>query len=181
MRDVPDFFAHLRRDARGLPVPYVNVWGAEDVARMSVAFDRFVQRDAAFIDDTNETVPDFTRQHMGRQRRCMVEGLCQVCARKVPWSRRFLIVSSVSVRTIDVEGRRRNVITEPWLDERCARFAITHCPALIRRRRDDDLWLTQVHQRECQLSVSTGWLDDFPDTLVNPVAMWVNILLPVRR
>lgn len=24
MRDVPDFLAHLRRDRRGLPVPYVN-------------------------------------------------------------------------------------------------------------------------------------------------------------
>jgi hypothetical protein len=109
------WLSHLRRDRRGLPVPYVNRWGSEDLHRVTIAYDPHVRQRAAFLDDSQETVPDFTAQNMGRQRRCMVAGLCQVCARPVPWSRRNLVIAPNSVEQITVGNRLVSVVFEPWL------------------------------------------------------------------
>lgn len=173
--------AHLRRDARGLPVPYVNRWGPEDLARISVRHDRNVGMDAVFLDDSAELVPDFTAQNMQRQRECVVQGLCQICGRKVPWSRRYLVVSAISVQRIDVGGRPAVAIFEPWLDQQCAMVAVQRCPALVRRKRGDDLSLALVTSaREVQLSASVGAVDGplAERTREHNVAMWCKIVVP---
>jgi hypothetical protein len=178
---VPRRLAHLRRDRRGLPVPFINNWGPEDVDRLSVKFDRTVGRDALFLDDHDQEVPDFTRQNFQRQRLCVVDGLCQVCARPVPWSRRFLVVSDISIDVIDLDGERWVSLTEPWLDEECASIAVKRCPALVRRTRADNLSVVKVSsRRQAELVVSTGWVEGALEsaTRANPVAMWVKILLP---
>ena len=118
-----DWLAHLRTDRRGLPVPYVNVWGDEARLPVRVEHDVNVRARAVFTDDSGQTVPDFTRQCMQRQRECVVQGLCQVCARPVPWSRRFLVVSSISVEQIELPGGQAPVVTEPWLCGWCAGIA----------------------------------------------------------
>lgn len=179
---VPRRMSHLRRDRRGLPVPYINHWGPERLDRMSIRPDVTVRMNAVFWDDEGETEPDFTQQNIQRQRECMAYGLCQVCARQVPWSRRFLVVSSISVETIEVEGLGERVsLTEPWLDEECARVAIEHCPGLIRRHRDEDLQVAKITSaRQVQMVASTGWLDGplEAQTRADPVAMWIKLLLP---
>ena len=181
MRDVPEFLAHLRRDRRGLPVPYVNRWGKEEIPeRIYIEHDRGCGQPGVFYRDDDLDVPDFTAQNMGRQRECMTAGLCQVCGRFVPWSRRFLVVAALSVETIQLGGRRVAVVFEPWLDQRCAEFAIEQCPALIRRTREEQLTLVPVtSKREVQLIVSTGWVEgpcEAESRRVQP-AMWAKLAL----
>lgn len=177
---IPPWLGHLRRDRRGIPVPYINLWGAEDVDRLTIAHDQHVGRPGVFLDDAAELMPDFTRQNMGRQRECMMAGLCQVCARPVPWRRRLLVLASMSVETVEVDGRMQPVITEPWLDARCAEFALTHCPDLIRRGRDEKLDLVAITAREqTTMTVSTGWIEGPLQALSERVqpAMWVKVIL----
>ena len=171
---------HLRTDRRGISVPWVNVCGAEGDVPTVVRWDRNVGRDAVFFDDEGQTVPDFTRQSIQRQREAMVAGLCQVCARPVPWSRRFLVLAPLSVDHIDLGGRQVPVVTEPWLDERCAHIATTRCPALIRRTREDDLRVRQVRRADCQLVLSTGWVEGpfEAQTRQQPAVMWAKLALP---
>jgi hypothetical protein len=180
-REVPPFLAHLRRDRRGLPVPYINLWGVESPDRLSVQYDPHVPGPGVYFDDTGQDVPDFTAQNMQRQRECMVDGLCQVCARHVPWSRRYLVVAELSVQRIDLYGKSTIVVTEPWLDERCAQYALETCPALIRRRRDEKLWLVPIRSKlEVVLIVSTGYIDGPDEELSKRLrpAIWVKAALP---
>lgn len=177
---IPDFLTHLRHDKRGFPVPWINLWGLEDPERMSIEHDPMVGGPAMVLHDQCQQIPDFTRMNMQRQRAAMVAGLCQVCARGVPWSRRFLVVSDISAERVVVDGRGVTVLSEPWLDERCARFALDHCPALIRRHRRDALSLVAVTSpRTVRLVVSRGWVEgplEAESKRVQP-AMWVKLWL----
>lgn len=183
---VPDWLAHLRRDDRGRPVPYVNRWGLDDdVARFTIEHDPVAGRPGVFYRDDGP--PDFLHQSPQRQREVTRLGWCQVCGRPVPWSRRFLVVSSISVESITVDDsmppRPALALTEPWLDERCAEFAVTRCPGLIRRTRDSDIALLSItSQRQCSLVVSRGYLDgplEAESRRVEP-AMWAKIVVPSR-
>jgi hypothetical protein len=180
VRDVPAFLSHLRRDRRGLPVPFINRWGAESTDRLSIEHDPNVGQLAIFDYDNHEPEPDFLHQNMQRQRKCMTLGWCQVCARPMPWSRRFLVVSSMSVEQVQVAGRPVAVVTEPWLDERCAEFALRICPGLIRRRTAHGLTLVPVtSKREVQLVVSNGWVEghlEEESKRIQP-AMWAKVAL----
>lgn len=180
--NIPARLKGLRQD-RGRPVPYVNRWGPEDAGRIRIAIDPHVSgMPALFDDDGDEQAPDFTAQNFQRQRECMTQGLCQVCGRSVPWSRRFAVLSVMSTDRIDVHGYGSCVaLTEPWLDEECARFALDVCPALIRRRRDESLILVRVERSHVRMSVSLGYVDgplEQESKAVMP-AMWAKaILLP---
>jgi hypothetical protein len=201
-RDLADrWLAHLPRDARGFPVPWLNRWGDDTVATTRIEFDPHVGRQAMFHDD-HGPVPDFTAQNMGRQRQSMMAGLCQVCGRPVPWSRRNLVLSGSTVEPIAVPelgGRAVAAITEPWLDDRCAAIATLLCPALIRRSHDDDLHVVPVRrERDVHLVVSVGTMDAARLGEVGtasaahmaalraacaggPVAMWVKVVLLRHR
>jgi hypothetical protein len=170
---------HLRRDRRGLPVPYVNLWGQQTLGTTRVAYDRWVGRDAVFVDDVGD-VPNFVKQSPQRQRECMVNGLCQVCARPVPWSRRNLVLAGVSVDFVRVGNQRRAVVFEPWLDDRCLHIALAWCPALIRRRRDEKLEPHPIRsRRDVELVLSEGWVegDLAAATQARPVGMLVKAAL----
>lgn len=179
--EVPSWMGHLRRDRRGLPVPRINLWGEENAPdRIDVRWDPNVGMRAVFLDDSAEEVPDFTAQHMGRQREAVSQGLCQVCWRQVPWSRRFLVLAELSIQWIEVNGQICMSVTEPWLCERCAGFAVETCPALIRRRRDEKLRLVKVtSKRQATYVVSTGWVEGKweAETKEDQVGMWAKILL----
>lgn len=170
---------NLRRDRRGLPVPYVNMWGTETIENTRVAYDRNVGMLAQFVDEDPHGLPDFLKQCRQRQRECMVRGLCQVCARIVPWSRRFLPVGPNMGQNVLVDGRMRAAFSEPWLCERCADIAVNWCPALIRRRKEDKLLLVPVTgPRQVKLITSTGYLDGplHEQTRAEPVAMLVKVV-----
>lgn len=178
---VPDWLGHLKRDRYGRPVPVVNRWGkTEAVENIAVQFDRNVGRPAVFYFDAAETEPDFTRQNPQRQRRCMVTGECQICGRPVPWRRRHLVLSTVSTRTINSPGPRFGwlAVTEPWLDRRCAEFAIEKCPALIRRSHGEDLDLISVSsRRDVDLVFTVAGIDGMPETWLDPPVMFVELAL----
>jgi hypothetical protein len=156
----PAHLDHLRRDSRGRPVPWINLWGAEDTARMSIRPDpHCAGQPAVYLDDSQETEPDFTRQNMQRQREAVARGLCQVCGRRFGWPK-LLIWSSISVRTVDVDGTACVVIAEPWLDTQCADFALSKCPGLIRRRTAKDIQLVIIDSiDQVKLTISNGWID----------------------
>jgi hypothetical protein len=178
---VPNWLSHLRLDRRGLPVPYVNRWGLEEnVDSLSLAYDPHVRMLAVFQDDSKEVIPDFTAQNMQRQRECIMRELCQVCARPVPYSRRCVAISSVSVETVFVDGADRAVIFEPWLCTRCAMFAVDRCPALIRRQHDEDLTIFPIKRAsDFRITVSQGWIEgpfEQQSRETSP-AMWAKIIL----
>lgn len=178
---VPDWLSHLRTDRRGLPVPYVNRWGLdENNDLLRIRYDDTVKRTAIFYDDTREEIPNFTAQHMARQRECVILGLCQVCRVPVPYSHRTLIVSSMSVETIELQGQERAVVTEPWLCRRCAIFAVDRCPALIRRKDGEDLTMFHVRRAsDFQITVSVGWVEGplEAQSRETPPVMWAKIIL----
>ncbi len=178
----PPWLGHLRTDRKGRPVPFINRWGDEDTTRLSIRWDHNVGMPAVFHDDSRETEPDFFHQDMARQRQCMAQGLCQVCGRPVPWRRRLLVVSSMSTDVVDVNGLGpRVVIHEPWLDVRCAEFALTVCPGLLRRKTADDLSLIATDEPEqARLTVSRGWIEgplEAESRRVMP-AMWLKVMIP---
>jgi hypothetical protein len=91
-----------------------------------------------------------------------------------------LVVSSVSVQTVEVAGQQVPVVTEPWLCPDCAEFATATCPALIRRDRGEDLHVVEVTApADCRVVLSHGWIEGRYEaaTKANPVAMWAKILL----
>jgi hypothetical protein len=181
MREIPDWLSHLRADRRGLPVPYVNRWGLdEDDDLLTINYDENVRRLAVFYDDSQEPVPNFTAQNMQRQRECVMQGLCQVCRRPVPYSRRCVVISSISVETVNVAGQDRAVIFEPWLCTRCALFAVDRCPALIRRKETEDLTVFPIRRpSDFQVTVSLGWVEGplEAQSRETPPAMWAKIIL----
>lgn len=176
----PAFLAHLRTDRRGIPVPYINQWGPEDPSRVRIDYDEYVDGPGLFLDDSEQTEPDFTRQCMQRQRECMIRGLCQVCRTPVPWPDRRLILSKSSAQVIYVEGIPFMAVTEPWLCPQCARFAMTHCPALIRQASAAGLELIDVTSSSmCALVTSKGWIEgplEAESKRVQP-AMWTKLIL----
>jgi hypothetical protein len=178
---IPPWLAHLRTDGRGRPVPYINRWGGEDVTRLAIRWDPNVRLPAVFLEDADQPAPDFLAQAFGRQRECMTQGRCQVCGRPVPWRHRRLVVAAATVEQVAVAGvGTRWVITEPWLHERCADFAVRVCPALIRRRRDEQLLVVTVTSpRDVSLAVSRGWVEgplEAESQRVMP-AMWVKAIV----
>lgn len=181
MRTVPDWLNHLRRDRRGLPVPHINLWGdADDSTRFRIERDEYVNQSAIFYRDDYAGDPDFTKQNFQRQRECMIGGFCQVCSRPVPWRRRLLVLGDLSVESIEVDGASHVAVTEPWLDTACADFALQHCPALIRRRRDENLTLVTVESPDqVRFAVSTGYVDGplHAQSVVLEPAMFAKALL----
>lgn len=182
---VPAHLTHLRTDRRGLPVPYINVWGdVNDPARFRVGPDPYTEgKDAIWFDDADAGTPDFTHQNYQRQRRVVAESLCQVCARHVDGAERLrlLPVSSVLGRElVNVPGLgTRDVFTEPWLCQDCAMFAKKTCPALIRCRTNKDLRFVPVPAgTRFRVIASVGSVDPIPHTSWTRPVMWLKIALP---
>lgn len=172
--------SRLRRDRRGLSVPYINLWGEQTPANTRVALDPHLGMRAEFVDENPDDSPNFLKQCAQRQRECAWLGLCQVCGRPIPWSRRFLPLAPSMVENVVVEGQRYVAFSEPWLDARCAHIALNWCPALIRHRRDEALRLVPITSPgQVRMTVSKGWLEGpfEAETKADLVAMRVKIIV----
>lgn len=183
MTTIPSFLAHLERDRRGLPVPYVNAWGdLNGVDGWYLDADPYVGgRTAAFFRDDRAAGPNFLAQNPQRQREVSRLGRCQVCRRGVPWAERGLVYSSMSTQVVEIDRAAHVVISEPWLCPDCAVFAINVCPGLIRRKSADDLvLLTGFTEENCKSVLSEGAISGplEAETRARPVAMWSKILVP---
>jgi hypothetical protein len=155
----PLSFRHCLRDSQGRAVPYVNIWSGElpeETWRMTYDTGLKMLGIAMPVAKRGVGEPDFTRQAPDRQRECMIRRRCQIC--HVGTQCEWLVVSnSVGSRTIMYEGKKTLVLTEPWMCKPCADYAISTCPALIRRRRDDDLILCKPIRY--RLGYSQGWVE----------------------
>lgn len=132
--DIPEFLAHLDRDSKGRPVPYINAWGDPSIqGRTDLREDPNADGMlAVYYADTKAEGPNFFQQNPQRQRECFNVGLCQVCARPVDVGDRFLINSSKTTEFAVIEGVTRFATLEPWVDAECVQFATTYCPGLLR-------------------------------------------------
>jgi hypothetical protein len=162
-RDVPmpERVAALPRTDGGLPVPYVAAWSGEETTRVAVdpvlarALD--YREPAAFSSDA----PAGARPTLGvmdpaRQRRVVVERLCQVCAVELgerhrpnpPWREPLWLVDlrrrggddgegaqlgqDLGGQTIRIGRRMAPLIFEPWVCEDCLAYALQVCPGLLK-------------------------------------------------
>ena len=121
---------HLPR-AGGLPVPWVALWSAEQ----GTAFlrDEFPQGKkhpcVAHEERIGEGRPVFGKTSQVRQRRAMLQGLCQVCGRRL--SRQFACLETSHERW----ASRRGALPVPVLTESptcatCAVASLEICPGL---------------------------------------------------
>lgn len=177
---IDPWLSHLRRDRRGLPVPYINLWGEQTVANTYIDTDPHLGMRAEFVDEDPDDPPNFLKQCAQRQRECAWLGLCQVCARPIPWSRRYLPLAPSMAENVVVEGKPYVAFSEPWLDARCAHIAVNWCPALIRHHRGENLTLIPVTSpRQVRMTCSFGSLDGplEAQTKADPIAMRVKIIV----
>jgi hypothetical protein len=149
------------RDSHGRPVPHVNVWSAEKPdTSWIVRYDPVVADLAVQAPSGLQGIgaPDFTKQEPRRARWCTVRRRCQVCTAPVG-DDGLLVVASLSLERVYVDelGTECDVVTEPWLCEPCARFALAVCPGLIRRAREEALKL--VRPKRTVVILSRGWLE----------------------
>lgn len=88
-----------------------------------------------------EGVPRFGRPHAVRQRKMMLFGLCDLCAKPLRNS------SKISLSDAFIRGfPEERVLTqvEPLLHVECARLSLEYCPSLQRQREGGRLRITQV-------------------------------------
>ncbi len=187
-RVIPDWMAHLYRDRRtGLPVPAINIWSDETDGkgelRPVVRHDPLVDGLAFFTEGRpGRGVPNFTRQHPARQRRSMIEGRCQVCDTSIRGDGWLPVGPGIDViDTVEKAPGRWLALTEPWLCDRCADYAGSHCPGLIRRRRGDRLEMLRASPGgpRLRLTVSRAWVEGRLEAYtrrVQPV-LWAKLLV----
>lgn len=160
----------------GLPVPYINCWGAEvDEHAWRLMHDPIIDRMAWFTAEAlmGEGRAYLAKQNLQRQREVAVKGLCQVCRRGLIPGPRWLLVSgsTAGFHTVTGVGEDELLVSEPWLCRRCLTYTLSTCPGIKRRMAIGDL--TVVLCERWELVVSTGWHDDHgPDVRA---AMWVKI------
>lgn len=181
--DIPAHLSELRRDRRGLPVPFINQWGELNEASIELRLDPCINELAIYYRDDPTGVPDFTMQNIQRQREVMWGVRCQVCYREVRGDAR-LALADMSIDRVHIDGLgERVVVTEPWLCPDCAEFAVGTCPALIRRRRDENLLVYEVEDvAAVRMTTSYGWVDGPLKRLTRkrPAAMWAKLILPAN-
>src|ERR1051326_1584439 len=84
--------------------------------------------------------PKFGRPHAVRQRKMMLFGLCDVCAKPLRDSTK---ISMSNLRGNSYEGRVFTQV-EPLLHVQCAKLSLKHCPSLQRQRAAGTLSVKQV-------------------------------------
>jgi hypothetical protein len=134
---IPERLSHLHT-WKGMAVPRVNAWGGE-IEDAEVRYDPAIGKDGVFaIGTEGEGRPFLAKQCPQRQRQIMVEGLCQVCGRKLAPGARWLVLSRQStVTTTDVKDLgEQHLVTEPWLCSPCLPYMLEACPG-IRHRIDE--------------------------------------------
>jgi hypothetical protein len=176
MSAIPSHLAH-RPVWHGMPVPYINVWGDErDEHKTVPMLDPVIGQLCWFnaplqLPETGE--PDLGQQSLQRQRRVVIEGLCQVCGRPLPLGPRWLIAGRGTYERIEWNGRPVGVMTEPWLCVPCLRFTRVTCPGIRRALREDiPAVAMRVHRWSVLLSHASH--DDHPGTVA---VLWAKVLL----
>ena len=85
-------------------------------------------------------VPKFGRPHAVRQRKMMLFGLCDICAKPLRGS------TKISMSNFGRDFPEGRVVTqvEPLLHVECAKLSLQHCPSLQRQMEEGRLRIKQV-------------------------------------
>lgn len=135
------------------PVPYTVLWSAE--AMMYLAPCRFADGLTSVCNDVapGKGKPIFGKPHMQRHRQAIVEGLCDLCGRRLA-NRTKVSLSHAQAR---YGGEGWCVMqVEPLLHKACAARCVDHCPSLKRDVRNGSLHIRQVTRHRVQMSMLTA-------------------------
>jgi hypothetical protein len=117
---------------REVPVPFVASWSSE-MPDFRVRPEPLIQGKPAIFRGggrRGEGTPIFGKMDPGRQRLCVLRGLCQVCSKPIvgtPWMALFL-------EDADLDGETISVVREPAACTECMAVALQLCPGLRRKR-----------------------------------------------
>lgn len=136
-----------------VPVPRVALWTAED--RNFLAPDPLVRGQIAVCNDEaqGQGKPVFGTPHMQRQRKFVIEGLCDLCGR--PLKGRSKVSLSHASERVGAAGLCVMQV-EPMLHRECAAISLVHCPSLRRDTRANALHIRLVTRYRVQLAQLTG-------------------------
>src|SRR5438067_3737357 len=129
----------LRLEYGNIVVPWPVMWSAEEEYFVGMCawfkVPAICQKYAQ-----GEGVPRFGRPHTIRQRKMVLFGLCDLCAKPLAHS------TKISLSDAFAQPVLRDVITqvEPLLHAECAKASLRHCPSLQRQRDAGALKIRQV-------------------------------------
>lgn len=176
---LPTHLLGLPKDPRtGWPAPYVNAWTSEqDEADLTIVPGPTPGTVAVHQPErVGHGHVDFKAQNLTRARKTVLSGWCQVC--RAPKARTLIVGPGLSGEVIQIGQVRYVAFTEPWICERCALFAMTHCPGLIRRKHDEIVHTINTTRGNPQVVFSTGTHDLFPKH-GNRVILFAKIAVPL--
>ncbi len=117
---------------RDVPVPYVASWSSE-MPNFQVRPDPLLGGKLALFRGSGrrgEGVPVSGTMDVGRQRLCVLRGICQVCALPISgpaWMALFF-------EKADLDGQELTVVREPPACTSCMATSLKLCPGLRRQR-----------------------------------------------
>lgn len=136
-----------------VPVPQAVLWTAEN--RSFLAPDPLVPGHLAMCNDEaqGQGKPIFGTPHMQRQRKLVIEGLCDLCGKPLK-GRSKVSLSHAGERT-GADGLCVMQV-EPMLHKECAALSLQHCPSLKRDTRGGTLNIRLVTRYRVQIAQLTG-------------------------
>ena len=132
-----------------LPVPWTVSWSSED--RFYVGKDSVGRHAVCQSESPGFGKPVFSKPHMQRQRKCIVERRCDLCGKSL---RNRTRVSLSNARPTAHAFRPGDILqVEPMVHKRCALISLSYCPALRRQIADGIVRILQVTCDDVQLAV----------------------------
>lgn len=136
-----------------VPVPQVALWTAEEACYLGA--DPLVPNMMAVCnaEAQGQGKPIFGKPHMQRQRRLVIEGLCDLCGKPLK-GRTKVSLSHAAVRT-GADGLCVMQV-EPMLHKECAKISVLHCPSLKRDQRGGTINVRLVTRYRVQIAQLTA-------------------------
>lgn len=124
---VPKRIDRLPKDRTGRPVPFVAPWDEKGVEHEQVIRTK---KYGLLLNCTcviGQGKPILGVLCPDRQRKAMIQNLCQICGEKIEGQRRIFVGDYRG------EGAEADKFQEPPMHEECARYSLLACPALQRK------------------------------------------------
>jgi hypothetical protein len=112
-----------------IPVPYVALWSSEMSRRIDIDWHSDGREALFSYGERGKGQPVWGKMHEARQRETCKLRRCQVCNCSLKSERSFAMDTPQMMR---YRGQVFQVLTEPPVCARCARYAIDNCPGIGR-------------------------------------------------
>lgn len=145
---MPPQIAALPRDRNGIPVTWAAAWSGElsvvvrrDPLLASIMGDPAWAYFSSGPEHSGE--PRIALPHPERVRRCVLEGLCQVCGEKVDDGPRLVCDIRLGQEQFRAGKRLVPLLIDAWTCRGCIDFSLAECPNLTRRSYVDVLTVAE--------------------------------------